>query len=109
MEIIVSGKHLEVSAAIRKYALEKVSKLPRYYDRVQEINVVLDRSNTTWTYEVEIIAKVERSDPFVAKTTGTDLYACIDETVDKLERQLTDHKGKLRNRKHNVSPDQKLV
>lgn len=103
MEIIVSGKHIEVSTAIREYALEKVNKLPRYYDRVQKINVVLDRSNATRTYQVEIIVKVERSDSFVAKTTGTDLYACIDETVDKLERQLTDHKGKLRNRKHNVA------
>ena len=103
MQITVSGKHIEITAAIKQYATEKVAKLPRYYDRIQEIDVVADKIDNAWTYEVEVIVKVERSDPFVAKTSGSDLYACVDETVDKLERQLTDHKGKLRNRKHNVS------
>ena len=43
---------------------------------------------------------VERHKPFVAKQQGEDLYACIDDVTDKLERQLTDHKERLRNRKH---------
>src|SRR3972149_1021775 len=43
MEIKVSGRHIDITAAIREYASEKVLKLPRYYDRVQEIDVVLDR------------------------------------------------------------------
>ena len=103
MEITVSGKHLDITPAIREYASEKVMRLPRFYDRIQEIDVVADKSDNAHSFEVEIIAKVERADPFVAKTVGTDLYACIDETVDKLERQLTDHKSRLRNRKHNVS------
>ncbi len=103
MQITVSGKHIEMTPAIKQYATEKVAKLPRYYDRIQEIDVVAGKIDNARTYEVEVIVKVERSDPFVAKTSGSDLYACVDETVDKLERQLTDHKGKLRNRKHNVS------
>ncbi|MEE9211566.1 MAG: ribosome-associated translation inhibitor RaiA [Phycisphaeraceae bacterium] len=103
MQITVSGKHIEMTPAIKQYAMEKVAKLPRYYDRIQEIDVVAGKIDNARTYEVEVIVKVERSDPFVAKTSGSDLYACVDETVDKLERQLTDHKGKLRNRKHNVS------
>jgi ribosome-associated translation inhibitor RaiA len=37
---------------------------------------------------------------FIAHHDQGDAYACIDGCVDKLERQLTDHKEKLRNRKH---------
>lgn len=104
MEIIVSGRHMEITPAIKKYASDKASKLPRYFDRVQSIEVIAQviAHKTDQHHELEIIVHVERSDPFVQKTTGADLYACIDEAVDKLERRLTDHKVKLRNRKHNT-------
>jgi ribosomal subunit interface protein len=49
---------------------------------------------------VEFIVHVDGHEHFVARGRNTDLYACIDETSGKMERQLTDHKEKLRNRKH---------
>ncbi|MDX1682699.1 MAG: ribosome-associated translation inhibitor RaiA [Phycisphaeraceae bacterium] len=98
MEIHVTSRHLEVTDAIREYAETKASKLPRYYDRVQQIEVICDHRDHH--HEVEIIVDAEHADPFVARSTGEDVYALIDGTVDKLERQLTDHKEKLRNRKH---------
>ena len=100
MEITITGRHMDITPAIREYASEKVSKLPRYYDRVQSIEVIAQKTDRH--QEIEIIVHVDRSDPFVCKTTGSDLYACIDEAVEKLERRLTDHKDRLRNRKHNV-------
>lgn len=103
MEITVTGKNIEITEAIKEYASDKVAKLPRYYDRVSGIDMIAGKADHSGGFEVEVIVKAERADPFIATSTGTDLYACIDETVDKLERQLTDHKGKLRNRKHNVN------
>ncbi len=100
MEIVVTGRHMEITSAIRDYAQEKVSKLPRYFDRIQSIEVVAQKTDRQ--HEMEIIVHADKTDPFVCKTSGSDLYACIDEAVDKLERRLTDHKGKLRNRKHNT-------
>jgi ribosome-associated translation inhibitor RaiA len=35
----------------------------------------------------------------VGKTAGGDLRAAIDQTVDRLERQLTEHKDRTRIRK----------
>jgi putative sigma-54 modulation protein len=101
MQIKVSGKHMEVTEPIREYATEKAGKLPRYFDRVQAIDVVLDKGKNSHVH-VEMIVDAEHADPFVASATGEDLYGCIDDVVDKLERQLTDHKNRLRNRKHNV-------
>jgi putative sigma-54 modulation protein len=98
MEITVTGRHIEVTAAIRDYASDKVSKLPRYFDRVHAIDVVVNHQEHS--QEIEIIVKADRVDPFVCKVAGSDVYACIDEAVGKLERQLTDHKERLRNRKH---------
>lgn len=101
MNIKVSGRHLDVTEPIRDYAQNKVGKLPRYFDRVQEIEVIIDKGEGR-NEVVEVIVSAEHTDRFVAKVTGPDLYACIDDAVSKLERQLTDHKERLRNRKHNV-------
>ena len=97
MEITVSGRHLEITPAIRQYATEKVGKLPRYFDRVQQISIIADKQDNH-TFNVEIIVDAEGHDRFVGRSTGPDLYAGIDACVDKLERQLTDHKEKTRRR-----------
>ncbi|MCC7145525.1 MAG: ribosome-associated translation inhibitor RaiA [Phycisphaeraceae bacterium] len=99
MEVTISGRHLEITEPIREYAAGKMAKLPRYYDRLQAVQVVAEKNEHQFMVEVRVQA--DRHDPFIAKESGTDLYACIDATVDKLERQLTDHKDRLRNRKHN--------
>jgi len=101
MEITVSGRHLEITESMKQYAEQKAAKLPRYYDRIRTIEIVSDKHDS-FNYQVEVIVKVHQHDPFIASSCGDDLYACIDDVVDKLERQLTDHKEKLRNRKHNT-------
>lgn len=99
MDITVTGKHLEVTDAIRTYATSKASKLPRYYDRVRNIEVLIDKGDHK-KQDVEMIVHVDGRNPFLARVAGDDLYACIDQAVDKLERQLTEHKEKTRNHKH---------
>ena len=102
MDIIITGRHLEVSDAIRQYTSEKVGKLPRYFDRVLEIEVVADKGENH-SFAVEVIVHVEHHEPFVAKHRAEDLYACIDAATDKMERQLTDHKNKLNDRKRSAT------
>ena len=103
MQVNISGRKIEITSAIREYTEQKVSKLSRYYDRVASIDVVADKSNNqSPQIELEIIVHVHKSNPFVVKVVSADLYACIDEAVNKLERQLTDHKEKIRNYKHST-------
>lgn len=101
MEIIVSGRHLDITDAIRQYATDKVGRLPKFFDRVQVIEVIADKGEAhDNSQQVEIIVRAEHVDPFIARAAGNDLYACIDDAVEKLERQLREHKDKVRNRKH---------
>lgn len=99
MEFKITGRHLEVTPAIRDYADKKTEKLHRFYDRIQSITVVADKRDNR-SFEVEMIVDVDHHESFVGSCMGDDLYGCIDMTVDKLERQLHDHKERLRNRKH---------
>ncbi|HTV49263.1 MAG TPA: ribosome-associated translation inhibitor RaiA [Phycisphaerae bacterium] len=99
MIITVTGRHLEVTEAIRRHANEKAQKILKYYDLIKEIEVILDGSKAKQKY-VEIIVNAEHRNMFVGSEAGDDLYACIDLATHKLERQITEHKKRFRNRKH---------
>lgn len=99
MIITVSGRHLEVTPAIRQHAEEKANKLLKYYDLIKEIEVILDGSADKHK-RVEMIVSAEHRNMFLAVCDGDDLYACIDMVAHKLERQITEHKARFRNRKH---------
>jgi putative sigma-54 modulation protein len=93
---------MEVTEALKQYAEQKAAKLSKYYDRIQEIEVILDASKDA--NSVEMIVNAEHNAMFIAHHGTGDAYACIDGCVDKLERQLTDHKERFRNRKHPDGP-----
>lgn len=98
MQIKISSKHMEITPAIESYATKKVEKLSRFFDRIQQIDVVIDKAKKGYT--TEIITDVEHHEPFVATSDHDDLYACIDLGVDRATRQLTDHKDRIRDHQH---------
>lgn len=98
MIVTISGRHMEVTEALKQYAEQKANKLSKYYDLIQEIEVIMDAHKDST--RVEIIVNAEHNGMFIAHHDQGDAYACIDGCVDKLERQLTDHKERHRNRKH---------
>jgi putative sigma-54 modulation protein len=96
----ISGKHIEITEAIRRHAEEKTSKLPKYYNSINQVEVIIDGNNGRGNISVEVIARAEHSKVFVGTETGDDAYRCIDMAVHKLERQLRKVKGKERDDKH---------
>ena len=100
MQFTISGKHIVITDAIRDYAQEKTSKLPRYYDGVNQVEVVVDSSRGANKMCVEIIARGEHGHVFVATETGEGAYPCIDGAIRKLEQQLRKRKAKERDEKH---------
>lgn len=96
----ISGKHISITDAIRAHAEEKTSKLPRYYNGVNQVEVLIDGNDGGKQISVEIIARGEHSNVFVATEAGDDAYQCIDMAVHKLERQLRKKKTKERDNKH---------
>ncbi len=98
MQIRVTGRHVDVTDEVRDYIVEKAGKLPKFYDRIHEIEVVLDHESEQFT--AEIIVRAGRKHTFVARETGPDTFVLVDLITDKMERQLTRHKEKNRSRKH---------
>ena len=85
MQIKISGKHLELTTANEEYAEKKLERLTRYFDRIQQVDVVIEKVKNV--YCVEIIIDVEKHEPFIATSDHENLYACIDLGVDRSVRQ----------------------
>ena len=97
MQILLTGRHVNVTDELKEYASQKAEKLPKFYDRVQSIEVVLDHEGGDFT--VDMIVTAGR-DNFIAHEAGPDMFALVDLVCEKLERQLRRHKERFRNRKH---------
>lgn len=94
MQTEITARHTELTDAIGTYARRKLEKLPRYYDRVQRIELVIEPVRIG--HQAECIVSVEHHENFVASREHEDLYAAIDLVVDTMARQLKDHKNKVR-------------
>lgn len=98
MQTNITAKHLEITEAIKKHIEDKTEKLPRYYNSINQADVIIE-GNEGGSKAVEIVARAEHNRVFVAKETGNDLYTCIDMAAHKLERQVHTHKEKERDNK----------
>ncbi|MDP7008407.1 MAG: ribosome-associated translation inhibitor RaiA [Phycisphaerales bacterium] len=100
MQVNISSKLFDMTPAIEEYVRGKSEKLTRFFDRIEQINVLIEK--TTHGYTSEIIADVEHHDPIVANNENDDMHASIDGCVDRAVRQLSDLKSRLRDDKHNT-------
>jgi putative sigma-54 modulation protein len=106
MEIIVKGRHIEVTAALRSYAEDKIGRITKYFDQIMKIEIELsDEKNPSITASKTVEVTVFTKGPVLrAKESSTDMYASIDMVVDKLERQVKKYKDKnFKTAKHGPS------
>jgi putative sigma-54 modulation protein len=92
MNIIVNGRHLEVTPALRQYAEDKIGKFTKYVSTISEAIVTV--SVEKHHQKAEVLLKVNGYMIQAEGATG-DVYSAIDEVVEKLEKQVVKYKEKL--------------
>lgn len=97
LKINITGRHLDVTPAMKEYMQEKIEKLGRFYDRIHGVDAVLSEEGDRQVVEVK--AHVGKGTTLVGKVENPDIYAALDLVVGKLERQITRYKEKLNSRK----------
>ncbi|HBB29055.1 MAG TPA: ribosome-associated translation inhibitor RaiA [Clostridiales bacterium] len=97
MNIIVYGKNIQLTDALKEVATKKISRLDKFFYKDIEAKVVLSVERKRQKVEVTIpfngrILRVEEA--------SEDMYSSIDDAVESLEKQIRKHKTKLEDRKH---------
>ncbi|MBI5180073.1 MAG: ribosome-associated translation inhibitor RaiA [Nitrospirae bacterium] len=98
MQVLVNGRHIDVTDALRNYAESKVKKIERYLPDTTEAVVTL--SVQKYRHNAEILIKVNGLLIQAEEETG-EMYSAIDKVMDKIERQVKRYKEKLLNRHKN--------
>ena len=91
MQVSVTGRHVEVTQAMKQHVEDKIAKIKRHFDHVTDVHVIL----TVEKLEQKAEATVQISGAkLFADDVQEDMYAAIDNMVDKLDRQIIKHKEK---------------
>lgn len=102
MNLTISGHHLEVTPALRTYVTTKLDRIKRHFDQMVDVKVLLTVENQKEKerrQKAECNIRVKGIDLF-AESAHEDLYAAVDELVDKLDRQVVRHKDRLQSHHH---------
>lgn len=91
MDIQISGKHLEVTPALKSRIEEKISGLQGIFDQITSIHITLSANKDRHTAKGHIMVP---SSTFDAKCVTEDMYKSIDDLFDKLRMDIKKYKGK---------------
>lgn len=94
MRVQIAVKHMDITEEMKDYAEERAEKLEHYFDRVNSMHVILNRDGEL--YSAEMICGGARGKQLVAHEKHKDVFAAMDLVTDKMERQLTKLKEKVR-------------
>ena len=97
MQLQVSGRHLEITSAIREYVADKFTKLERHSSKISSVNAIL--SIDKLRHQAEATVRFDGGEIF-ANADSEDMYAAIDQLTDKLDRQIIKQKEKRIGRLH---------
>lgn len=94
----ITGKNIEVTAALESAVVEKFTKLDKYFNENVEAHVTLIVEKLVHVIEITI--------PFNgsvlrAEVEGKNMYNIIDDAVDIIEKQVNKFKNKLRAKHRN--------
>lgn len=90
--ISVTGRNVMVTDAMKDYAIEKVSKIEKFSNRIIDVLITMDVQKLN--HRVDIVLKVNTI-KIKSQADSDNMYTSIDLAVHKLETQLLKYKDKL--------------
>ncbi|HKT33701.1 MAG TPA: ribosome-associated translation inhibitor RaiA [Nitrospira sp.] len=94
----ITGRHMDVTPALKRYIRSRFERLERYDVSLDRLEIVL--SVTKLQHTAEVVCSI-RGKRFQAKTSTREMYATVDQLLDRLDGQirkykerLTEHKGR---------------
>jgi len=100
MNLNLTGRHLEITPAIRLHVTDKIAKIKNHFDSVMDVAVILSVDKLRQKAEGSV--HLSGKNVFV-ECEDANLYVAIDNMIEKLDRQIIKHKEKYAVRRHDDS------
>jgi putative sigma-54 modulation protein len=91
MQISMTGRHIEVTPALRDYVESRLERLERYFD-VMDAQVTLTSEKYRQRAEMQLR---DSAGMFFAAEETDDIYTAIDQAIERLESQAKKRHGKI--------------
>jgi len=96
MQVIVSGKNIDIGDSIREYAEEHLKPaIGKYFEHAVRANVTLQKSRHLFSCDIVVNEGTGRKTNICAHAEREDPYAAFGQCVQKVEKQLRRYKRKL--------------
>jgi len=99
MQLRITARHFDLTPEIRKRANDAFKHLTKFFDRIVSADLYLTMEKSR--YDVELKLTVSR-EVISAGAESHDLYAAIDQSVEKAKTQLIRYKDKMKEKKPEV-------
>lgn len=100
MQLNITGHHVDLTESLKDYVKSKLQKLERHIGDISNVQVTLSVSKQA--HIAESTLHVSGAD-IHGHAENDDMYAAIDQLVDKLDRQILKHKEKKVDRAHGAA------
>jgi len=97
MSLDITGRHIEVTEPLRKFATDRFERLRGVIDEVLEVHFILTVEKHQ-RHIAEVNIKTRR-DFYHGQEVSTDMYTSIAAVLDKVEKQILRDKGRNVTRK----------
>lgn len=100
MQIVTNGRNIELTEALKDYVQQKLSRLEKHYDYIQEVHVILEVEKNPRIADNQLAEATIHVPGAVIRVeaASVSLYASIDLLADKIERSMNKHKSRVMNR-----------
>lgn len=92
MKLRITGRHIDITPALKNYVETRFSRLDRYGLKVGSLQVVLAVEKLQ--HKAEVVGLVSGKQ-VQAKTSTSEMYATIDALVDRIDVQFRKWKERL--------------
>ena len=111
MDVVVRAHHIELTEGLKQHAQEKFGKLDKFFENIQEIRVELvanqvraEEQRQVCQVTIFVAGSIIRAEVF-----SRDMYASMDMVYDKLEKQLTKYKEKVKDHREGTQRKKSLA
>jgi ribosome hibernation promoting factor len=98
MDMVVKGRHMDVTPEVREYAEDKVGKVARILNGMAmstEVELYQERNRSIAEREVAEVTVFTKGHILRARETASDMKSAIDKVAAKLERQARRFKERV--------------